>query len=153
MAQPFLALLECLPKRSSMAEDKSKYLKVFSKRFCFLAHTPTPEPLAWEQRRIFGRGGQKRWPEIRLCSQATEPPVCWSLCSRHFHFPYIEPSGASMTDVQGLKGAKNRGGGGGLGSFLSFPAPPPAPFIFRDLTIRQRRRPWKGLWKIDFAAF
>ena len=151
MAQPFLALLDCLPKRSSMAEDKSKYLKVFSKRFCFLAHTPTPEPLAWEQRRIFGRGGQKRWPEIRLCSQATEPPVCWSLCSRHFHFPYIEPSGASMTDVQGLKGAKNRRGG--LGSFLSFPAPPPAPFIFRDLTIRQQRRPWKGLWKIDFAAF
>ena len=31
-----------------MAKDKfKKYLIVFSKRFCFLAHTPTPEPLAY----------------------------------------------------------------------------------------------------------
>ena len=144
MAQPFKALLDCLPKRSSMAKDKfKKCLIVFSKRFCFLAHTPTPEPLACgaagpriaysvdirfkvvykvssvcaqateplacEHRSIFGRGGQKRPPEIRLCSQAAEPPVCCSLCSRHFHFPYIKPSGASMKDVPGLKGAKKYG--------------------------------------------
>ena len=25
--------------------------------------------------------------------------------------------------------------------------------IYRDLTIRQRRRPWKGQWKIDSASF
>ena len=25
--------------------------------------------------------------------------------------------------------------------------------IYRDLTIRQRRRPWKGHWKIDSASF
>ena len=36
---------------------------------------------------------------------------------------------------------------------IQWPIPSWLPSVIRDLTIRQRRRPWKRRWKIDFASF